>query len=220
MPPAPRPLLLLTRPRPDSERDAARLGHDALIAPVLRIVPVDHDGALLAQAQGLVFTSAHAVPSAGPGRGRPAICVGDRTAQAACDAGFAVTVGQGTADSLAPLIAACPVPLVHAHGRHLAQRLPVPGVVVYDQQPLALTPLARAALMGARALVVPVWSPRSARLLSAMAAGARAPLRLVAVSPAADAAWTAPAALRIVADTPSGPAMDAAIRRAMIAEPR
>ncbi|MEQ3643218.1 MAG: uroporphyrinogen-III synthase [Paracoccus sp. (in: a-proteobacteria)] len=218
MPPAPRPILLMTRPGDDSERTAARIGADVIVAPILQIVPVDHDGAALAQVPGLVFTSAHAVASAGPGRGRPAICVGERTGQVARDAGFAVIQGAGTADSLVPLIAASPVPLVHPHGRHLAQRLAVPGVVVYDQQPQPLTARARAALMGARPVVVPVYSPRSARLLAGMAAGARAPLWLVAISDAAAAAWTAPAARRAVADQPSGRAMDAAIRAMLAAE--
>lgn len=218
MPPAPRPILLMTRPGDDSERTAARIGADVIVAPILQIVPVDHDGAALAQVPGLVFTSAHAVASAGPGRGRPAICVGERTGQVARDAGFAVIQGAGTADSLVPLIAASPVPLVHPHGRHLAQRLAVPGVVVYDQRPQPLTARARAALMGARPVVVPVYSPRSARLLAGMAAGARAPLWLVAISDAAAAAWTAPAARRAVADQPSGRAMDAAIRAMLAAE--
>ncbi|WDA13114.1 uroporphyrinogen-III synthase [Paracoccus marcusii] len=218
MPPAPRPILLMTRPGDDSERTAARIGADVIVAPILQIVPVDHDGAALARAPGLVFTSAHAVASAGPGRGRPAICVGERTGQVARDAGFAVIQGAGTADSLAPLIAASPVPLVHPHGRHLAQRLAVPGIVVYDQRPQPLTARARAALMGARPVVVPVYSPRSARLLAGMAAGARAPLWLVAISDAAAAAWTAPAARRAVADQPSGRAMDAAIRAMLAAE--
>ena len=218
MPPAPRPILLLTRPGDDSERTAARIGADVIVAPILQIVPVDHDGAALARAQGLVFTSAHAVACAGPGRGRPAICVGERTGQVARDAGFAVIQGAGTADSLVPLIAASPVPLVHPHGRHLAQRLAVPGIVVYDQRPQPLTARARAALMGARPVVVPVYSPRSARLLAGMAAGARAPLWLVAISDAAAAAWTAPAARRAVADKPSGRAMDAAIRAMLAAE--
>ncbi|KIX16784.1 MULTISPECIES: uroporphyrinogen-III synthase [Paracoccus] len=218
MPPAPRPILLMTRPGDDSERTAARIGADVIVAPILQIVPVDHDGAALARAPGLVFTSAHAVASAGPGRGRPAICVGERTGQVARDAGFAVIQGAGTADSLAPLIAASPVPLVHPHGRHLAQRLAVPGVVVYDQRPQPLTARARAALMGVRPVVVPVYSPRSARLLAGMAAGARAPLWVVAISDAAAAAWTAPAARRVVADQPSGRAMDAAIRAMLAAE--
>lgn len=218
MPHVLRPRLLLTRPLADSQRVAARIPGDVIISPVLRIVPVDHDGAALAQSPGLVFTSAHAVASAGPGRGRPAICVGDGTARVAQAAGYTVTVGDGTAHSLVPMIAACTIPLIHPHGRHLAQRLAVPGMVVYDQQAQSLTAIARAALMGGRPIVVPVYSPRSARLLAGMAAKARAPLWLVAISDAAAAAWTAPSERVAVADAPSGGAMDAAIRRMMVAE--
>ncbi len=62
----------------------------------MRIVPVAHDAAVLARAAGLVFTSVHAVPAAGPGRGRPAFCVGPATAAAARAAGFDVTQGPAT----------------------------------------------------------------------------------------------------------------------------
>ncbi|TGN43606.1 uroporphyrinogen-III synthase, partial [Paracoccus liaowanqingii] len=72
MPPDCRPPLLLTRPLSDSQRFAARMdGWPAVISPILRIVAVDHDPAALHAAAGLVFTSAHAVAAAGPGRGRP-----------------------------------------------------------------------------------------------------------------------------------------------------
>ena len=64
-----RPVLLLTRPPQDSRRFAAMLPDwPAVISPILRIVAVDHDAAALRDAPGLVFTSAHAVPAAGPGR--------------------------------------------------------------------------------------------------------------------------------------------------------
>lgn len=192
-----------------------------IVSPILRIVPVDHDPAPLRAAAGLVFTSAHAVPAAGPGAGRPALCVGARTGDAARRAGFAVTEGAGTADSLLPLIAAHGPGLIHPHGRHLAQRLPVPGVVVYDQQALPLTPQAFAALAGARMVVVPVYSPRSAALLGGMAAGARAPLHVVAISPAAARAWAAGGSApprMTLAQAPSGAAMVQAIRRALAAE--
>lgn len=100
------PVLLLTRPEPASRRfaaEAAYLGLQTIISPVLRILPVAHEGgARLAQARGLVFTSVHAVPAAGAGRGRPAICVGPATAQAARAAGFDVTEGPGDAARMMP----------------------------------------------------------------------------------------------------------------------
>lgn len=223
MPTGPDPILLLTRPLPDSQQVAARMGWPAIVSPVIEIVPVDHDTQALARAQGLVFTSAHAVGAAGPGRGRPAICVGARTAEAAWAAGFAVQVGGGNATSLLSLIGASPVPLIHPHGRHLAQPLPVRGIVVYDQQPLPLTPQARAALQGRVPVICPLYSARSARLLSGQVAGlARegplAPLWVVAISPAANAAWCADAGRRCTAAGPSAPEMEAAIRRIAAAE--
>ena len=81
---ATQPVLLLTRPWADSQRFAAMLPEwRAVISPILRIVAVEHDGAPLHDAPGLVFTSAHAVASAGPGRGRLALCVGGHTARVA-----------------------------------------------------------------------------------------------------------------------------------------
>ncbi|WP_410217124.1 uroporphyrinogen-III synthase [Paracoccus sp. (in: a-proteobacteria)] len=217
MPTGSQPTLLLTRPEEDSLRLAASFpGWPVIISPVLRIVPVDHDRSVLERAQGLVFTSAHAVGPAGPGRGRPALCVGGRTAQAAHEAGYAVMQGNGFAESLLPLIAASPVPLLHPQGQHVAHRLPVPGVVVYDQLPQPLTATAQALLAEKAPVVVPVFSPRSARLLSAQAGQAQAPLWLAAISEAARAAWNAPCAREIVAAEPSVQAMHRAI--AQIAE--
>lgn len=213
------PTLLLTRPLADAKRFASLLPEwRAVIAPNLRIDPVAHDVATLAAARGLVFTSAHAVRFAGAGRGRLALCVGGRTGQAARDAGFDVREGDGFAESLLPLIAASPVPLLHPHGRHLARELPVPGMVVYDQIALPLTDQARALLAGDAPVVLPLFSPRSARLLSAEARDARAPLWLVAISQAALAAWDAPKTGQAIAATPDAAAMAATIRALPLAE--
>ncbi|WP_295048177.1 uroporphyrinogen-III synthase [uncultured Paracoccus sp.] len=214
-----RPVLLLTRPQADSQRFAAMLPDwRAVIAPILRIVPMPHDAARLAQAQGLVFTSAHAVASAGPGRGRLALCVGGHTAQAARAAGFDVRTGNGFAEGLLPLIAAAGVPLVHPHGRHLAKRLPVPGMVVYDQQAVLLTTEAQALLAGDGPVVLPLFSPRSARLVAEAAQGAQAPLWPVAISGAAWAGWSGDAAGHVVAERPDAAAMVTAIRGLPVAE--
>ncbi|WP_374302651.1 uroporphyrinogen-III synthase [Paracoccus sp. (in: a-proteobacteria)] len=213
------PALLLTRPLADSRRFAAMLPDwRAVLSPILRIVAVDHDGRQLRDAPGLVFTSAHAVGSAGPGRGRLALCVGGHTARVARAAGFDVREGNGFAEGLLPMIEAAGVPLVHPHGRHLARVLPVPGVVVYDQQAVPLTLEAQALLAGGAPVVLPLFSPRSARLVADAAHGARAPLWLVAISDAAMAAWHGPAAGRRVADSPDAAAMAAAIRGLSLAE--
>lgn len=219
MPASPHPPLLLTRPLPDSRRFAASMpGWRAVISPILRIAPVDHDSAQLAAAPGLVFTSAHAVASAGPGRGRLALCVGGRTAQVARAAGFDVIQGAGTAESLLPLIRSAPVPLIHPQGRHLARLLPVPGMVVYDQQAQPLSDAAAALLAGRDPVILPVFSPRSARLVGQAVQQVRAPLWLVAISDAARAAWPIPADRQATAATPSAEGMRQAIRQIVTAE--
>lgn len=207
------PTLLLTRPEPDSRRFAAMLPeYRALISPILRIVPVAHDAARLASAEGLVFTSAHAVAAAGPGRGRVALCVGARTAEVARAAGFEARAGNGFAESLLPMIAAARVELIHPHGRHLAKVLPVPGMVVYDQIAVPLDDRARALLASDADVVLPLFSPRSARLLSEAAAGAAARLWPVAISAAAAANWSGPGRAAAVAVRPDAAAMAGAVR--------
>lgn len=219
MPADPRPTLLLTRPQPGAKRFAALMrGWRCVISPILRIVPVDHDASILGEAQGLVFTSAHAVPWAGPGRGRPALCVGAHTAREARAAGFDVTEGAGTADSLLPLIKGASVPLIHPHGRHLARMLPVPGVVVYDQQAVDLSEKARDLLMGKAPVILPVFSPRTALVLSQQVADAQAPLWVVAISEAALGNWSGPARHAIAADRPDAHGMRDAILRLWASE--
>lgn len=213
------PLLLLTRPEPASLRfaaDCAGLGLRTVIAPLQRIVPVAHDAEAVARAEGLVFTSPVAVPFAGPGRGRAAICVGPGTAAAAEAAGFAVQVSPtGEAGGMLPLLAAHRGPLLHPHGRHLARALPAEGVVVYDQIAVPLNAEGRAALSGAAQVILPLFSPRSARLAAQAAAGARAPLLPVAISAAAAQAWGSlrPEPARIAA-RPDAAAMLAAVAAA------
>lgn len=213
------PVLLLTRPEVASRRfaaDCAGLGLRIVIAPLQRIVPVAHDADALARAEGLVFTSPVAVPFAGPGRGRVAICVGPRTAAAAEAAGFVAQVSTtGEAGGMLPLLAAHCGRLVHPHGRHLARDLPVEGVVVYDQIAVPPTDEALEVLAGQLPVVLPLFSPRSARLAAQAAAGARAPLRPVAISAAAAAAWaeTRPEPARL-AMRPDAAAMLAAVAAA------
>lgn len=214
MPAKPQPRLLLTRPAADSRRFAAMLPEwEAVISPILRIEPVAHDTARLHAARGLVFTSAHAVPAAGAGRGRLALCVGRRTAEAAREAGFGIREGNGFAEGLLPLIEAAEVPLLHPHGRHLARELPVEGMVVYDQIAQPLNDAARTLLAEPGPVIVPLFSPRSARLLSAAFRHFRAKAWIAAISPAAMDQWRAPAACSAIAANPSARAMAATIRR-------
>lgn len=188
------PAVLITRPEPAGRRFAARiagLGLRCVVAPLQRIVPVPHDARALKTAKGLVFTSENAVPFAGPGAGRPAFCVGPRTAERARAAGFVVTEGPGDAAGLMPMLQDLGPGWVHPHGAHLAARLPMPGVVVYDQQALPLPAEGMALLQGSAPVILPLFSPRSAGLAAGAARDAAAPLWIAPISPAAEAAWAA-----------------------------
>lgn len=222
-PPLP-PVVLITRPAPAARRFAdqiADLGLATVIGPLMRIVPVPHDSAAVAAAEGLVLTSENAVTHAGPGRGRPAICVGPRTAELARAAGFAVTQGPGDAAGMMPLLTGLGPGWVHLRGVRVAAELPVPGIVVYDQQALPLSEEAAALLNRPAPVILPLFSPRAAALAAAAVAavGPAAPLWLAPISAAADAAWDrawpgpAPATLRrAVAPSPDAPGIRCVIR--------
>ena len=217
-PPDGPPVLLLTRPEAASRRFAAEVralapgDWRAVIAPLLRIVPLADPAA----PEGVpVFTSAHAVPFAGPGGGAPAWCVGPRTAEAARRAGWTPREGGGDVESLlGAILSAPPAPVVHLRGVHtrgrLAARLraagrPASERVVYDQVARPLTDAARGALAGAAPVIAPVFSPRSAALLAEAVGNPAAPFRVIAVSAAAAEPlrrWSP-----VVAARPDGPAM-------------
>ena len=192
------PVLLLTRPEGDARRFEVRVRALApgawrgVIAPLIEIVPLAEP----AEPDGVpIFTSAHAVRFAGPGRGRFAWCVGPRTAAVARAAGWAPREGGGDAQALlAAILAAPPEPLLHLRGVHarvaLSERLRAAGReaaerVVYDQRALGLTAEARGVLDGAAPVVAPAFSPRGAALLADAVGNPSAPFRVIAVSAAA-----------------------------------
>lgn len=105
--------VVVTRPQPDGERTAEALrarGHAVLLAPLMRVEPIDGD--LAGHWGGVVITSANA-PAAiagNPARAaliaRPVFAVGGRSADAARQAGFDnVTAAGGNARALVQLIA-------------------------------------------------------------------------------------------------------------------
>jgi uroporphyrinogen-III synthase len=185
-----RPLatLLLTRPRAASERFAAEIGKrglplEVVIAPLMEIVQADPPE--VARGASFIFTSANAIPAAGPGLGRRAWCVGERTTAEAGLAGFEAIWAGATADELVHrLLAEGPaVPLMHLHGHHqrgeVAERLCEGGLtvtshVVYDQVECPPDDTFFAALRRSP-LWVPLFSPRSAALFVAAASDTWAP---------------------------------------------
>lgn len=213
------PVCLLTRPEAQSREFAERLrGMQVVISPIMRIVPMDFDRAVVDAAPGVVFTSANAVPMAGQGRGRPALCVGPATAQVAANAGWQAEAGTGDAEGLIPMLTGHEG-WVHLHGRHVARSLPgLAHVAVYDQVACPLNDAARHVLTGDAPVILPLFSPRSARLLSDAVAGASAPLWTVAISDRANECFGAPAARRVVATGKDAESMWRAMMSLTVAE--
>jgi uroporphyrinogen-III synthase len=106
--------VVLTRPQDDSERTAAALrarGHDVLIAPLLRVEPVNAE--LRTNWGGVIITSANAAAAitAHPARDGliklPVFVVGKRSADAARQAGFTnITTAGGDVRDLMRIIVA------------------------------------------------------------------------------------------------------------------
>lgn len=111
--------VLVTRPHPAAERTAARLearGHQAVILPMMQ---AEHSVAAVRAAldrrhDAIAVTSAEAIrvlaalgPALNPHLATPLFSVGDATARAAADLGFAdIHAGPGTGEGLAGTIAA------------------------------------------------------------------------------------------------------------------
>lgn len=235
------PILLLTRPHAQAHRFAEALTGcladlPRVIAPLQAIEPrpLMLDPAPYAT---LIFTSENGVAgfAAQSGlRDRTAWCVGPRTAQAAAAAGFDVrsaTAAGGNAEALiAGLRAARPAtPMLHLRGAHavtpLARRLTAEGLacdeaVVYAQMDLPPGVEVLSVLSGAQPVLLPLFSPRSARLAARAArlAGDGPPVHVVAISDAAADRWRAlrpdPSAHVTVAPRPDAAGMLEGLRTA------
>lgn len=194
-----RPALLLTRPAESARTFIDRLDPDVLrgvtvcISPLLRIAPLDvHPD--LDGFRSIIFTSANGADMAPLGEGRAAACVGDRTALAAQARGWDVRRVARTADDLVQslLEEPMPQPLLHISGQHrrgeIAQRLSEAGqkadvIAIYDQELIALTDTATELLMADRPVIVPLFSPRTARQFMRSASDLRR-VSVVAISDA------------------------------------
>jgi uroporphyrinogen-III synthase len=183
----------VTRARPGADRTAravADLGHDPIVAPVLEVhdLPV----ALPPPSDMLAFTSANAVAAWArltSGRSSPVFAVGDATATAAREAGFAdVRSAAGDGAALADLIAkTAPATVLWPRAAEIAfdleaalsGRVPVRSLPVYETRPTSPPPRPDFD-------AVLIQSPRAARRVAEIlpAEAARGRLAL-AVSPAA-----------------------------------
>ncbi|WP_373355379.1 uroporphyrinogen-III synthase [Pseudoroseicyclus sp. CXY001] len=219
-----RPWLIITRPEPDSRRFAEDLGEVAaelLIAPTQAIHRRPF-GLPAETPDGLILTSENAAYAAASlPKGLPAWVVGQRTAAAVRAVGANVVFTAPTAEKLVTAMAEHPrdMRFLHLRGAHttgnIAKRLGAEERIVYVQEPRPLSPAAREALGGERAVVLPLFSPRSAVLMAAEA-GLTAPLHIVAMSEAvAEAAGPLRPARVEIAANPTARDMCAAVRRAI-----
>ncbi|WP_108483755.1 uroporphyrinogen-III synthase [Oceaniglobus ichthyenteri] len=219
--------LLLTRPQAQSlgfaeTCRAAGWTGPIVTSPILEIVPRPMPNRP-APGTTLIFTSVNGVEQATAQHdlaGFHAFAVGDTTAKAAQEAGMTCVSANGDFRDLLALLARHDTgPLLHLRGTHsagdLTSALAEMGReavewVVYDQVAQPLNGAARRLLAAPGPVVLPLFSPRSARLLSAAVGETAAPLSLIAISQAAADAWRGNGTMCVVAD-PTGKAMLAAI---------
>jgi uroporphyrinogen-III synthase len=186
--------LVIVRPQPGASAtaEAARkLGLDAVLMPLFAIEPIEWEVPATADFDALLFTSANALRFAGAGLERlkslPACCVGETTAEAARDRGFAIhTTGNGGVDLLLERLPAG-LRLLHLCGTDWRQpQRPRQGIVhlpLYRSAELAAPGIDR--IEGS---VVAVHSPRAASVLERLAGAAavdRAKVAIAAISSAA-----------------------------------
>ena len=166
-----------------------------VISPVMRIA---YDGVLpeMSGEEVLIFTSRHGVEGfcrLSARRDFTCYAVGDATAEAAEAQGMRAISAGGDAEALLARIAAEGVhgPFVHLRGAHVAADIAgalraaghlARDAVVYDQVEAALSAGAQALLQGAQPVILPLMSPRSARIFLAQAEGVSAPLLIAAIS--------------------------------------
>jgi len=225
------PIIIFTRPRKASERFCAELGWSGptVFSPLLDIefLKVDID---FSACSGVIFSSENAIRAIEPCggfHGKNAFAVGVRTAERAISLGFNVAVGDGNADQLVDLILQSDVQgkLLYPRGRHasgqiaqrlIAQGLDVTEVIVYEQHEVPLSAQALAALSGTNPVLLPVFSARTAQILSKrlLATPPTAPIHLISISNQVAESWDGPdLASSVVAENPSSTGMKLMLMR-------
>lgn len=200
-----RDAVLITRPAPDAASTAdlvAALGYAPVLAPALEIQRLERltlDG--LKGAQGAVFTSAAAARAVCedllvPPTGLIAYCVGEKTAAAAREAGFARTVlGGGDADALLTVLLRLDPgagSLVILRGRDVARPLAPPleaagfevaDLALYEAAPTNTLPApALQALEGDRVVAVLFLSARTVEAFLRLVSGTGLAARLAEIT--------------------------------------
>lgn len=228
------PTLLLTRPEtqalPVKIAVEAALGVEVptIFSPILQIeqrdVAVDLDRYV-----GVIVTSVHGVATMDL-VGRVVHCVGARTSEVVQVAGAQHGQVGLNADGLVEhlLSSGAPGPLIHLRGEHargdIANRLSLAGLetheaIVYAQTHLPLETAARDLIEGEGPVVLPLYSPRSARLVGQAVGHVGPKVQVIAFSPAvADAFQAETGHMPVICATPVGAEMVGAIVAAFRAD--
>jgi len=195
------PTVLITRPDPAAQqlartlRDRWQPAPRIVISPVMAVRFIDQDLALDG-ARALIFTSRNGVAAfarMSDRRDLPCHVVGEATRAEAERLGLSAVCAGRDADALCATLAASGIsgPVWHLHGEHVAGdvagRLCKAGLdlreaVIYRQEAQELSPEAMACLAGATLVLLPLFSPRSARLFFGMAPRGAAPLLCAVMS--------------------------------------
>lgn len=225
--------ILITRSEPGASETAQRVraaGFEPIIEPLFAIAPIE---AAIPAFDALAFTSANGARQfarLSSRRDAPVFCVGERTAQAARDTGFAdVMSAEGDVDALADLIVRKLTPgarLLHAGNAEsrgdLAGRLSALGhaarfVAIFEAVPVTSPgPCLSDALAGKTQVdAVMIHSPRAAAILARFVevSGGHACFPVVAISDAAVAALKGHATRVEIAATPDEAALVSALAR-------
>jgi len=180
--------VLILRPQPGADETAERaraLGLEPLVAPLFAVRPLAWTPPDPAAFDAVMLTSASAARQAADGLGPflhlPCYAVGEATAVAAREAGFAdVHVGPDDGSSLLLMMAEDEVRAVfHPCGRdHLA--LDLPGVAI-TRIPVYAAEAAESLPVGAGTMLALLHSPRAATLFAGLA-GDKSGIRIAAIS--------------------------------------
>ncbi len=179
-------------------RDMLGAEQQIILSPLIEIEMLPMQGSL-AQYCGLIFTSENGVRAFAQAYGQrdmPAYCVGERTAKAARAAGLRALSANGSADDLVAMVMDAGVEgaLLHVRGEHsrgdIAGRLgeQIDEVVAYRQVSVPLSEKAREILAGKHAVILPLFSPRTAQLFFRHDLQIKAPVQVVAISNAVNEA--------------------------------
>lgn len=195
-------VLLMTRPDDAARRFVAQLPDDVrdglqvIYAPLIAVRSLGQDIDLTG-VKAVIFTSSNGVSAAlgvSGSHGLLAFCVGQHTTLEAQKAGWQAVFGGATSDELIDDLSTRGLDgaLLHLRGKHVrgsvSERLNAEGLncrdqVIYDQPLQTLTNEAKLTLSSLRDVVVPIFSPRTARQFADLCPNG-AKIQLIAMSEA------------------------------------